>query len=115
MSSITDFVGEYVRVFNAAVASGDFSSLLARYTDDAVLRFENVPPDSSTLEYAGRKAFTAAYSENPPDDQIDLAGEPVTEGGHVVTGFVWQRDQSAGVLDLTVTDGLISRMIVIFG
>ena len=33
----------------------------------------------------------------------------------MVTGFAWRRDQSAGVLDLTVTDGLISRMIVIFG
>ena len=115
MSWVTDFAGEYVRMFNAAVASGDFSSLLARYTDDAVLRFENVPPDSSTLEYAGRKAFTAAYSENPPDDQIELIGEPVADGGHVVTGFAWRRDQSAGVLDLTVADGLISRMIVIFG
>ena len=115
MSSVTDFVSAYVKTFNVAVASGDFSPLLARYTDDAVLRFENVPPDSSTQEYAGRKAVTAAYSENPPDDQIELIGEPVADGGHVVTGFAWRRDQSAGVLDLTVTDGLISRMIVIFG
>ena len=115
MSSVTDFVGEYVRTFNAAVASGDFTPLLARYTDDAVLRFENVPPDSSTLEYAGRTAYTAAYAENPPDDQIEAAGEPVGDGGHVVTGFTWRRDQSTGVLDLTVTDGLISRIIVIFG
>jgi ketosteroid isomerase-like protein len=115
MSSVTDFVGQYVKIFNAAVASGDFSSLLARYTDDAVLRFENVPPDSSTLEYAGRKAFTAAYAANPPDDQIEPTGEPVGDGSHVVTGFAWRRDHSAGVLDLTLTDGLISRMIVIFG
>ena len=115
MSSVTEFAGEYVRVFNAAVASGDFAPLLARYTDDAVLRFENVPPDSSTLEYAGRPAFTAAYTDNPPDDQIEATGEPVTDGDHVVTGFAWRRDQSAGVLDLTVTDGLVSRMIVIFG
>jgi hypothetical protein len=115
MSSVTDFVGEYVGMFNAAVASGDFTPLLARYTDDAVLRFENVPPDSSTLEYSGRKAFTAAYSENPPDDQIELIGDLVADGGHVVTGFAWRRDQSAGVLDLTLTDGLISRMIVISG
>jgi ketosteroid isomerase-like protein len=115
MTSVTDFVGEYVRTFNAAVTSGDYSSLLARYTNDAVLRFENVPPDSSTLEFAGRKAFTAAYAENPPDDQIETIGEPVADGDHVVTGFAWRRRQSAGVLDLTVADGLISRMIVIFG
>jgi steroid Delta-isomerase len=115
VSSVTEFVGEYVQTFNAAVANGDFSRLLARYADDAVLRFENVPPDSSTLEYAGRKAFTAAYTENPPDDQIELIGELVADGGHVVTGFAWRRDQSAGVLDLTVINGLISRIIVIFG
>ena len=115
MPWVAEFVGEYVAMFNDAVASGDFSPLLARYTDDAVLRFENVPPDSSTLEFAGRKAYTAAYTENPPDDQIDLLGESAEEGGHVVAGFAWRRDQSAGVLDLTVTDGLISRMSVIFG
>jgi hypothetical protein len=115
MAWVTDFVTDYLRVFNAAVASGDVAPLLSRYTDDAVLRFENVPPDSSTLEFAGRRAYTAAYTDNPPDDQIDLLGEPVDKGGHVVAGFAWRRDQSTGVLDLTVTDGLISHLTVIFG
>ena len=115
MSWASDFIAEYVAAFNAAVVSGDFAPLLGRFTDDAVMRFENVPPGGSALEFAGRPCYTAAYADRPPDDQIDLLGEPSARGGHLVTRFAWRRDLSAGQLDLTVTDGLISRMTVIFG
>ncbi len=115
MSWASDFLREYVATFNASVTSGDFAPLLARFADGAVLRFENVPPDSATLEYAGRRAYTAAYVGNPPDDQIDLTGEPAADGEHVVGTFAWHRDGGAGVLDLTVTDGLVQTLTVIFG
>lgn len=115
MSRAAEFLAGYVAAFNAAVASGDFAPLLARYADDAVLRFENVPPDATTLEFAGRDAYTAAYADQPPDDQIDLIGEPAERGGHLVAGFAWRRDQATGVLDLTVSGGLISQATVIFG
>jgi hypothetical protein len=109
------FVTDYVEVFNAAVASGDFEPLLARYSDDAVLRFENVPPEAASLEFSGRQAIADAYAQNPPDDQIDLTGEPLDRGEHVTVGFAWRRDQSPGVLDFVRTGGLISALTVIFG
>jgi hypothetical protein len=115
MSWASDFLGEYVATFNSSVTSGDFAPVLARFADGAVLRFENVPPESSTMEYAGRRAYTAAYADNPPDDQIDLTGEPASSGDHVVATFAWRSDGGTGVLDLIVSDGLIQPMTVIFG
>ncbi len=115
MSWASDFLGEYVASFNTSVTSGDFAPVLARFADGAVLRFENVPPDSSTLEYAGRRAYTAAYTDSPPDDQIDLTGDPAADGEHLVATFAWHRDGGTGVMDLTVSGGLIQSMTIIFG
>ncbi len=112
---VAAFVADHVAVFNAAVASGDFSPLLARLTDDAVVRFENVP-GAGVLEFAGRDSYTAAYQTNPPDDQIEVTGEPREEEGAIVIGFVWRRDKAPGVMRLTVNDDdLISHMLVSFG
>jgi mannose-6-phosphate isomerase-like protein (cupin superfamily) len=109
------FVANHVAAFNDGISSGDFSRLLARFTDDAVLRFENVPV-AGELEFAGRKAYTAAYQDRPPDDQIELTSDPREEEGAVVADFVWRRDRTPGVLQLTVTeDDLISKMTVKFG
>src|SRR5580658_8485554 len=65
------FVADFVAAFNDGVSSGDFSRHLARFTDDAVMRFENLPA-AGDLEFAGRQAYTAAYAERPADDQIEL-------------------------------------------
>jgi len=115
MPSAAAFVTDYVAVFNAAVASGDYEPLLARYTDDAVLRFENVPPEASSLQFAGRQAIADAYAQNPPDDQIDLTGEPASTGEHVAVAFAWRRDQSPGVLDFAISGNMIGGLTVIFG
>jgi len=115
MPSAAAFVTDYVAAFNAAVASGNYEPLLARYSEDAVLRFENVPPEAASLEFNGRQAIADAYAQNPPDDQIDLTGEPADRGEHVTVGFAWRRDQSPGVLDFVRADGLISGLTVIFG
>jgi hypothetical protein len=115
MPSAAAFVTDYVAVFNAAVASGDYGPLLARYTDDAVLRFENVPPEASSLEFAGRQAIADAYAQNPPDDQIDITGEPASTGGHVTVAFAWRGDQSPGVLDFVLSGDMIGELTVIFG
>src|SRR5208282_3674079 len=115
MNWVTTFADDYVAEFNEAVQAGDFSGLLTRFTDDAVLRFENVPPAGGALEFAGRQAYAAAYAEQPPDDQIDLTGEPWEEDGDVVARFAWRHDRAPGTLRLTVRDTRISRMVVTFG
>ncbi len=114
----------HVSAFNDAVAARNFSEFLCLFTDDAVIRFENVP-GVGQLEFAGREAYTKAYAKQPPDDEIDINGraEPDEDGGGVVVPFAWRRDGSRGTIRLTYTaanDGdldsrLVTRMTVIFG
>lgn len=109
------FVTGYVAAFNAAVASGDFSALLERFTDDAVMRFEHVP-GAGTLEFAGRDAYATAYATNPPTDQIDVIGDPSEEDGAVIVNFAWRSTKSPGVMRLIVNDDdLITQLVVDFG
>jgi hypothetical protein len=116
MEAIREFVDEYVATFNGCVPSGDFSRLLAGLSDDAVLRFDNVPPSGTSLEFAGRPAYTAAYAEQPPDDQIEVTTEPREENGEVVVGFAWAHHHSPGTMRLAVRgDDLITRLTVTFG
>jgi SnoaL-like domain len=109
-----------VAEFNDAVAARNFSLFLLLFTDDAVIRFENVP-GSGSLEYTGRDAYTRAYAERPPDDKIDISGDVRIEGGDVVAPFTWQRDEAPGTLRLLYAQGdaealdrwLVSAMTVI--
>ena len=109
-----------VAEFNDAVAARNFSLFLLLFTDDAVIRFENVP-GSGTLEYAGRDAYTRAYAEQPPDDKIDISGDVRIEGDDVVVPFIWQRDEAPGTMRLRYGEGdaealdrwLVSAMTVI--
>jgi steroid Delta-isomerase len=113
----------HVAAFNEAVAAGNFGEFLRLFTDDAVVRFENVP-GAGVLEFAGREAYTKAYDEQPPDDQISIRGraEPDRDGRGIVVPFEWRRDGSRGSLHLTYTKGsddtldtlLVTRMTVTF-
>jgi steroid Delta-isomerase len=112
----------HVAAFNDAVAAGNFAEFLRLFTDDAVIRFENVP-DAGELEFAGRAAYTRAYHKQPPDDKIDITGTPGAAGTTVVVPFAWRRDKAPGTIRLTFTDGppdeldehLVSAMTVRFG
>ncbi len=126
MSGITEteaavLAARHVSEFNDAVAAKNFSRFLWLFADDAVIRFENVA-GVGQLEFAGREAYTKAYAERPPDDQIDISGkaEPDEDGDGVVVPFVWRRDRSRGTIRLTYTttddlnSRLVTRMTVIF-
>ena len=110
-----------VAEFNDAVAVGNFDEFLQRVTDDAVVRFERVP-GAGTLEFAGREAYTQAYAQRPPDDQLDVTGAVRLEESAAVVPFAWRRDGQAGTMLLTFTRGpfeeldewLVSAMTVRF-
>jgi len=108
-----DLADDHIAAFNEAVADGDFAAFLARFADGAVMRFDNVP-GVGVMEFAGRAAFTTAYERNPPDDQMDVAGPVSEEDGDVVVPFAWRRDGATGVLRLTMSGGLVARMVVAF-
>ena len=111
---LSRFAADHVASFNAAVASGSFDAFLDRFSDQAVVRFENVPR-AGTLEFAGDLAIAEAYRTQPPDDQIELDGTVERSGDDVMIPFVWRRDRSPGLMRLRVEHGLIRRMTVIFG
>lgn len=113
MTGIAGFAASHIDAFNHAVAAADFGDFLTRFSDAAVLRFENVP-GAGNLESSGRSAYTAAYAEQPPDDQIDIAGSVVEDGAVLVIPFAWRRDGSRGTMRLTTASGLIERMAVRF-
>jgi len=110
----------HVVEFNDAVAARNFSLFLLLFTDDAVIRFENVP-GAGTLEYTGRDAYTKAYAEQPPDDKIDITGDVRIEDGDVVVPFCWQGDEGPGTMRLRYRQGpdealdqwLVSAMTVV--
>lgn len=112
----------HVAEFNDAVSACNFALFLPLFTDDAVIRFENVP-GTGTREFAGRDAYTRAYAERPPDSKIDISADVRLEDTDVIVPFTWKRDGSPGALRLRYTDAppdelddrLVTAMTVVFG
>jgi hypothetical protein len=88
--------------------------LLRQYTDDAVIRFENVR-GAGELEFVGRAAYTQAYETRPPDDEIDLKGLVKFDGDTVVASFRWRTTGEPGTMRLTRSGARFVRMVVRFG
>jgi hypothetical protein len=99
----------HVRAFNHGVDTGDWEPMLARFADDAELRFENVQAGP----FVGLDAIRAAYRDQPPDDRITLLGVQGNDERAVVGGFVWTRG-GAGRLVLEHERGAIRTLTVIF-
>lgn len=113
VSEAAELADRHVAAFNDAVVTGDFTGFLTGFHDDAVIRFENVP-QAGLMEFAGRPAYTAAYQQQPPDDQIDVTAPPQDEDGTLVIPFAWRRDGARGTMRLQLLDGRIARMTVTF-
>ncbi len=64
----------HVELFNQGVRSGDFVPMLEHFTDDAELVFEGVPAGP----FHGKEAIAAAYTSNPPDDEVDVLSRAST-------------------------------------
>jgi ketosteroid isomerase-like protein len=111
----------HVSFFNAAVATRDFTEFLALFTDDAVVRFENVP-GAGVLQFAGRDEAASAYATQPPNDKVDICGPVAAEGDTAVIPISWRRDAEPSTIRLTFTDGppdalderLVRAMTVVF-
>jgi hypothetical protein len=67
------------------------------------------------LEFVGRVAYTAAYEDQPPDDQIDIAGSVRWEKDLIVIPFARRSDGGPGTMRAIVSAGLIAGMSVQFG
>src|SRR5215510_2519841 len=107
------FADAHIAAFNDAVLTQDFNRFIERFSDDAKMRFENVP-GAGDLEFNGSPAIAAAYAQQPPDDEIVLTGPARSDGEAVVIPFAWRRDGAEGVLRLRTRYGLIHEATVTF-
>jgi hypothetical protein len=101
-------IDEHVASFNEGVRTGDWSSMLARLADDAELHFEGIPVGPFT----GRNAIGEAYRTQPPDDEIVLLEH---DGESAVYAWAKEPAHPAGELHLTVRDGEIAKILVVYG
>lgn len=103
---------DHVARFNEGVRTGDFGPMLENFADDATMAFEGVPVGP----FVGRDAIAQAYSNQPPDDELDVL-DSRHEDETIVAGYAWRREpeRRAGELRLTVAGGRIGRLVVSFG
>jgi hypothetical protein len=100
----------YVRIFNAAVDTGAWTTLAEQFADDATLEF--VGPQVGP--FTGRAAILEAYTRDPPDDKIEI-GTPVSaREGEWVAPFRWVSTGATGSMHIVERGGRIVRLVVTF-
>ena len=83
--------------------------MLARFADDAELRFENVPAGP----YVGLEEIREGYRKRPPDDEIVLLGVQEPDERTVVCAFAWSKG-GTGRMTLEHERGAVKRLTVVF-
>jgi steroid delta-isomerase len=104
-----ELMERHVRSFNAAVADGDWEPMLARFTPESELHFENVPAGP----FVGLDAIRSAYAAEPPSDTIQLLGVQENDEHTVVAAFAWSKG-GTGRMVLRHDRGAVERLTVIF-
>ncbi len=96
-----------VEGFNHGVCTGDWSSMLALFADDAELEFVGIPVGP----FRGRDAIGEAYRVQPPDDEIVVLED---RGDSAV--YAWSREPArpAGELHLEERDSAIARLRILY-
>jgi steroid delta-isomerase len=104
-----ELMERHVRAFNAAVGDGDWQPMLAGFTPESELYFENVPAGP----FLGRAAIERAYAEQPPTDTIQLLGIQENDEHNVAAAFAWSQGGTGRML-LEHDRGAIKRLTVVF-
>jgi hypothetical protein len=86
-----DPVGRHAALFNQGVRTGDFSTWLSTFAEDAVMTFAGLP----IAPARGREAIADVYAAHPPSSPMRVVSSSVN--GEVTTGrFVWVAAPGAG-------------------
>jgi hypothetical protein len=98
----------HVAGFNEGVRTGDWSAMLEQLADGAELEFVGIPVGP----FAGKAAIAEAYRAQPPDDELVV----LEQLGEEAAVYAWLREPTrpAGELHLTVEDGRIQRVRVLY-
>jgi steroid Delta-isomerase len=108
---LSDLLDDHVESFNAGVRTGDWSSMLERFADDAEMEFRGVPVGP----FHGKEAIAEAYRAQPPDDELGVLEERERDG-RVEARYAWlaEPEVPAGELLLTAEGGLIRKLVITF-
>ena len=103
----------HVARFNLGVRTGDWEPMLARFADDAELRFQNAAAGA----FAGIAEIRRAYRDQPPDDEIEVLEAEERGDGLVVARYAWAAEpaNAAGELRLLRDGERIAELVVTFG
>jgi steroid delta-isomerase len=104
-------VDGHLRAFNAAVSSGAWEAFAVRFSEDAVMRFPQLPvPDA-----VGRDAIAAAYRSSPPTDTM-IARVVRSTGDRDEVDFAWSGGGSGTMILQWAdgTDGGVQALDVLF-
>jgi SnoaL-like domain len=104
-----ELMERHVRAFNAAVGDGDWEPMLAGFTEESELHFENVPAGP----FVGLDAIRRAYAMEPPTDTIQLLGLQENDEHNVAAAFAWTKGGTGRML-LEHDRGAIKCLTVVF-
>jgi len=102
-------VEEHTGLFNSCVTSGDWSPFVETFTDDAVMRFVNVPAGP----YDGRTAIAAAYATTPPDDTMRITSVEELTSDTARARFAWDHG-GHGAMTVRWRDGQVADLTIAF-
>jgi hypothetical protein len=85
--------------------------MAAGFAEDAEMQFEGVPVGP----FLGRHAISAAYRDQPPDDEVEIF-DAHERDGIIVARYAWLRDEGrqAGEMRLSQRNGQIQKLVVTF-
>jgi hypothetical protein len=106
---LTAAVEAHCLLFNQCFRAGDWTPLVATFTDDAEMVFTNVP----IPPVVGRDAIAAAYAANPPTDTMHVRGVEPVDLATASVRFGWEAG-GEGTMVLRWRDGLVSALQVTF-
>jgi steroid Delta-isomerase len=96
-----------VETFNVGVRTGDWSSMLELFADDAELEFVGIPVGP----FRGRDAIGEAYRMQPPDDEIVVLED---RGDSALYAWSKEPERPAGELHVEERDGEIARLRILY-
>jgi len=99
---------DHVARFNTAVTSGDWTTFLTGFADDAVMTFDGPPVGP----FNGKDQIAQGYATQPPEDTMEITS--VHSAGAVDTvAFRWTRG-GTGTMTIHRRDNLITNLGIAF-
>ena len=98
--------------FNKGVTTGDFSEMIELFAPDVPRRSENIPVGP----FEGRDSIAAAYSVNPPTDQI-LILRTRDDANTILAEFAWSSspNERGGDIEIRPLTQGIAHLLVVYG